>query len=128
MEKSSSSLMKGIGAPDHTLIEWYTPAISSLIWLMMTTRPDIAFTVVFFSQFTTNPTSEHVSGVKRIFHYLAGTTDHSITFGLNQLEHNDLYSPVGYVNSDWGGCNMTFQSTTGYVFFFNGGVISYTSK
>ena len=128
MGKSWSSLTKGIGAPNHTLIEWYAPAIGSLIWLMTTTRPDIAFTVVFFSQFTTNPTSEHVSGVKRIFRYLTGTTNYGITFGLNQMEHDYLYSPVGYVDSDWGGCNTTFRSTTGYVFFFNGGVICHTSK
>ena len=108
MKKSSSSLTKEIEAPDHTLIEWYTLAISSLIWLMMTTRSDIVFTVVFFSQFTTNLISEHVSEMKCIFHYSAGTTDHGITFGLNQLEHNDLYSPVEYVDSDWGGCNMIF--------------------
>ena len=108
MKKSLSSLTKEIRAPNHTLIEWYALAIDSLIWLITTTRPDIVFTVVFLSQFTTNPTSEHVSEVKHIFHYQAGTTDHGITFGLNQLEHNNLYSPVGYVNSDWGGCNTTY--------------------
>ena len=128
MEKSISSLMKEIKAPNHTLIEWYTSAISSLIWLMMTSRPDIIFAVVFFSQFTMNPTSEHVSEIKYTFYYLAGTTDHDIIFDLNQLEHNDLYSSVKYVDSDWGDCNMTFWSTTDYVIFFNEEAISHTFK
>ena len=128
MECTSLSFVKATGAPDHTTIEWYAPAIGSLIWLMTTTRPDIVFAVVYFSQFSTNPTADHVSGVKRIFRYLAGTAKLGITFGLNQLDHDDTGSPVGYIDSDWGGCNITFRSTTGYVFFFNGGVISHTSK
>ena len=128
MERSLLSLIKGIGPPDNNIIDWYAPAIGSLIWLMTTMRPDISYLVVFFSQFTTNPTPDHISGVKRIFHYLASTADLGITYGLKQLDHADNYSPVGYVNSDWGGCNSTFRSTTGYVFFFNGGIISHTSK
>ena len=91
-------------------------------------RPDIVFAVVYFSQFSTNPTADHISDVKWIFQYLAGTAKLGIIFGLNQLDHNDTGSPVDYIDSDWGGCNIMFRSTTDYIFFFNEGVISYISK
>ena len=128
MKCSSSSLIKGIESSDNDIIDWYTSAIESLIWLMMTMRPDISYLIIFFSQFITNSTLDHVSEVKRIFCYLTDTADLDITYGLKQLDHADDYSLVEYVDSNWSGCNSIFRSTTGYVFFFNGGIISHTSK
>ena len=95
---------------------------------MTTIRPDIVFAVVYFSQFNTNSTVNHISDVKQIFWYLAGTAKLGITFDLNQLDHDDTGSSVDYVDSNWGGCNIMFRSTTDYIFFFNRGVISHTSK
>ena len=68
--------------------------------MMMITRSDITFTIMFFSHFTINFTLEHVSEIKHIFCYLADIMNYNIIFNLNQLEHNNLYSSVKYVNSD----------------------------
>ena len=128
MEHTSLSFVKTTEALNHTTIEWYAPAIESLIWLMITMRPDIVFAVVYFSQFSTNSTADHISGVKWIFWYLVSTAELDIIFDLNQLDHNDTGNSVDYVDSDWGDCNIMFRFTTDYIFFFNGGVISHTSK
>ena len=47
----------------------------------MFTRPDIAFSVQCISQFNSNPGLIHWAAVKRIFHYLCGTTDYCLVLG-----------------------------------------------
>ena len=34
----------------------------------------------------------------------------------------------GYVNADYAGCRETRKSTTGYIFIFDGGAVSWMSK
>jgi hypothetical protein len=55
--------------------------------------------------------------MKHIFRYLVGTQDYDIKFG-----------PVGYTNSDYAGCLDTRKSTSGYIFKFGNGAISWRSK
>ena len=64
IECTSLSFVKVIKTSNHTTIKWYVPAIESLIWLMTTTRSDIVFVVVYFSQFSTNSTADHIFDVK----------------------------------------------------------------
>ena len=67
MKHTSLNFVKATKASDHITIKWYAPAIKSLIWLMTTMRSDIVFAVVYFSQFSTNSTADHISDVKWIF-------------------------------------------------------------
>ena len=47
---------------------------------MVTTRPDISFTIIKLSQFSTNPKDEHYDAVKEIFIYLYATKKHGIYY------------------------------------------------
>ncbi len=58
----------------------YKEAIGSLIYLMMCTRPDIAYAVGQAARFSQNPGKTHWSAVKRILSYLSGTLNHGIFF------------------------------------------------
>eukprot|EP00171_Calliarthron_tuberculosum_P000752 IDg752t1 len=55
----------------------------------------------------------------RVLRYIAGTRDRGLLFGGNQS-----LVPVGYSDSDWGGCLETRKSTSGYVFMLAGGAVS----
>jgi hypothetical protein len=44
--------------------------IRSLIWLSISTRPDISFAVAKLAHFAINPSKDHVAALSRIFHYL----------------------------------------------------------
>ena len=98
----------------------YQSAVGSLMYAMLGTRPDIAYAVGLVSSYSTNPSNEHWTAVKRIFRYLAGTKALGIVYGTSGI-------CGGLTDSDWGGSNDR-RSTSGYVFLLNGGAISWASR
>jgi hypothetical protein len=62
----------------------YRCVISGLRYLLHT-RPDLAFTVGYLRWFMEQPAEEHLTGVKRVLRYLAGTRDH----GLHYVRHEE---------------------------------------
>ena len=101
----------------------YAPAVGSLMYAMVATRPDISHAVGVVSRFMHNPDRSHWNAVKHVFRYLAGTKDHDILFGPNSTS-----GVVGYTDSDFAGCVDSRKSTTGYCFKFSNGAISWKSK
>ena len=68
------------------------------------------------------PTEAHLTAVKRVLHYLSGTRDLT-------LQHRNSEEPLtGYSDADWAGDHYDRHSTSGNVFIFGGGVISWSSK
>ena len=86
------------------------------------TRPDIAHVVGVVSIFLKNPGKEHWEAVKWILRYLRGSSDECLCFGAS--------NPIlkGYTDSDMAGDLDNRKSTTGYLFTFSGGAISWQSK
>ena len=58
----------------------YESAVSSLMYAMICTRPDIAHVVGVLSRFMSKPGKEHWTAVKRVFKYLRGTSDYGLCF------------------------------------------------
>jgi hypothetical protein len=101
----------------------YREAVGSLMYLMVSTRPDLAAAVQIVSRFATNPAPAHWKAVQRVLQYLQYTKDHGIKF---QKQGNTEIT--GYCDSDWAGCNDTRRSTTGYLFKLGGAAISWCSR
>ena len=55
------------------LLRNYQSIIGSLLYLMIGTRPDIAFAVTKLAQFSANPSQEHFERAKYICRYFVGT-------------------------------------------------------
>ena len=58
----------------------YQSTIGSLMYLGVSTRPDIAFAVNKLAWFNTKPQQEHWTALKRILRYLKGTTNVGILY------------------------------------------------
>ena len=101
----------------------YRHAVGSIMYLMIGTRPDLAFAIRKLSQHLEQPLQVHWIAVKRVLRYIAGTRDHGILFRGNK----DL-DLIGYSDSDWAGCRESRKSTSGFVFMLAGGAISWRSK
>ena len=88
---------------------------------MTGTRPDLSWIVSKLSQFLDQPTTLHVTAVKRVLRYIKGTLSYSLTFTPTA---STLY---GYTDSDWGGDTDDRRSTTGYLFTLGSTPVSWKS-
>lgn len=59
----------------------YREAIGSLLFLTLTTRPDISYAVNLLSRYCENPGPKHWGAIERIFRYLKGTMDLKLRYG-----------------------------------------------
>ena len=101
----------------------YRQAVGSLMYLMVSTRPDLAAAVGRVSRFGKNPGPEHWRAVKWILMYLQKTKSHGLTF-----RKQGKMQVIGHCDSDHNGCVDTRRSTTGYVMKLGGGSISWCSR
>jgi hypothetical protein len=101
----------------------YREAVGCLMYLMISTRPDIAAAVQFVSRFGTNPGPQHWEAVKHIFKYVHKTKHLQLTF-----KKQGVINLQGFSDSDWESCQDTRRSTSGYIFKLGGAAISWCSR
>jgi len=101
----------------------YQSIVGSLMWLMLCTRPDLAFTVSMLSKFNDRPTTEHLAAATYTLRYLRNTANLAIQYS---AQNSDM--PVGYTDSDFAGDPDDRKSTSGYVFMLAGGAVSWRAR
>ena len=105
----------------------YREAVGKVMYLMLGTRPDLAYSVSVLSRFVSNPGEEHWKGLKRVLRYVKGTLSMNLTLGGKTTSSEPIHLH-GYCDADWGGDIDTRCSTTGWVFIIGNGVVSWSSK
>lgn len=109
----------------------YASVVGALMYAAMGTRPDLAFAISTLSKYNNNPTPPHWSALKRVLRYLAGTKQHTLTYGLTAASGSQGLTGTqvfGYCDSDWGSSLEDRRSVTGWVFMLAGGAISWQSQ
>ena len=101
----------------------YQLVIGSLLYIMLGTRPDIAFTVIWMSQFCSNPSQEHLSRALYIVRYLGSTKNLALQF--NGANHNGF---LGYTDSNWAANPDDCKSITEYVLFLANSPVSWLTR
>nr|GEV87126.1 copia protein [Tanacetum cinerariifolium] len=87
------------------------------------TRPDISYATNKLSQYMHDPCDTHWQALKWLLRYLKGTTHFGLYFKRNQPLLLSTFS-----DSDWGGEQENGRSTTGYVVYLGGNIISWKSE
>jgi hypothetical protein len=105
-------------------ITMYRSIVGSLRYLVHT-RPDISFAVGFVSRFMEAPTTEHMSAVKQILRYIAGTLNFGCTYNVCK-DNAELL--IGFSDADHAGDVDDRRSTTGSLFFYGRCSISWQSQ
>ena len=112
---------KGQAKPE--LRSRFQTVIGSLLYLMLGTRPDLAFAVTKLAQFASNPSEEHLNRALYICRYLVGTKDYSLAY--------DGGSKLGLTagtDSDWASDPNTRRSQTGFFLKLANGIFSWQSR
>lgn len=119
MEKSKDNCKRGNIVTDFP----YRQAVGALMYLMIGTRPDLAYSVGYLSRHLENPTQEDIIKLKRVLRYISGTLSYGIKY--EKQKENGLKC---YSDADFGGCIETGRSTSGVVAVYAGGAISWLSQ
>jgi len=101
----------------------YREAVGSLMYLMIGTRPDIAFAIGKLSRFVSCYGKEHLAAIKRVLRYAEGSMDKGLVF-----DKSSSSVLKGFSDADWAGDRETRHSTTGFTFIFGGAAVSWGSK
>jgi len=100
----------------------YSQLVGSLMYLAVTTRPDISYAVGALARYMSCPTTTHWQAAKGVVRYLAGTMSYGIVCSGESVEL------AGYSDADYAADIETRRSTSGRVFIMNGGAIRWQSK
>ena len=98
------------GEVDPQLRTQFQQIIGSLLYIMLGTRPDIAFAVTKLAQFVANPSKEHLDKAKYILCYLAGTAKYALVY--KGASNKGL---IAFTDSDYTADPVKHRSTTGYL-------------
>lgn len=101
----------------------YREGLGALMYLVVATRPDLSHIVQFLSRFMANPGYDHWKALKRVFRYLKGTLEYSITY-YNVTHPGSTLQPVLYSDSSYANCMGTVRSTHGHIAVMAGGPVT----
>lgn len=103
----------------------YKELIGSLMYIMLGSRPDLSFSVNYFSQFQNCFDVEHWNHLKHILRYLKQTKDYGLKF-LKSRDSNVQLS--AYVDADFANDITDRKSVSGFVVKMNMNVIDWKTK
>lgn len=113
--------------------QWYRQLVGKFMYLMTSTRPDLAYTLSRLSKFTSSPSTAHGLAAKHLLKYLRGTSDLGILLGTDQRKSASRATAqavelLGYTDADFAADVDSRRSTSGYVFQLGNGPISWKAK
>ena len=76
----------------------YREIVGSLIYLMTSTRPDLAYVVNLLSQYMSSPHTVHLTIAKSVLRYIKGTIDYKLQY----VKSNNGLKLTVFSDSDWG--------------------------
>ncbi|XP_014499225.1 uncharacterized protein LOC106760285 [Vigna radiata var. radiata] len=100
----------------------YRGMIGSFLYFT-SSRLGIMHNVCLYARFQSSPKESHLTTVKRILKYLEGTKD----LGLWYPSGTNIFLD-GYSDSDFGGCKLDRNSTSGTCHLLGSSLISWHSK
>jgi hypothetical protein len=103
----------------------YVSAVGALMYLAITTRPDIAHAVGVLCRFMSKPGPAHWKAAKHLFRYLRGSIDYHLTYAPDSSS-SQLFTT--YSDADHGGNPDNGRSTSAYVVKMGTGAVSWMSR
>ena len=125
-----TSISESQNPADETL---YRSILGSMMYLMLCTRPDLAFAIGRLSMYSSNPSTEHMTAAKRLLRYTSKTRNLGLHFG--PYPNGSHPTALIFSDADWAGDTETRRSTGAYVCTLSDGrpnsphtAISWSSK
>ncbi|TXG49067.1 hypothetical protein EZV62_024942 [Acer yangbiense] len=94
----------------------YSNAVGSVMYAMISSRPDLAQAISILSRYMANPGKGHWNAMKWLLRYISSTTSVGLVYDCA----NSVVDLVGYVDSDYAGDRDKRRSTSSYFFTIAG--------
>ena len=107
-------------------IQLYQRIIGAFMYLMLGSRPDLAYAVQKLSRFSANPSSAHSKALERVMTYILGTTNYALKYC--RRNHGNAIDPTGFTDADFASDTSDSRSVTGYTFLLGDAAFSWFSK
>ncbi len=114
-----------LSADEGNLVEdttMYRHIVGSLIYMTIT-RPDLSYAVGMVSQFMQTPRKPHLDAMRHILRYIKHTLQCGIFY-----EAKSKLQVHGYTDVDWASNVSDRRSTSGFMFSFKSGDVTWSSK
>ena len=105
---ASQKLVKATEGEESVNQQQYQSVIGCLLYLSVGSRPDITYSVSTLAKFSSHPTQQHWTALKRVLRYLKGT----VHFGIMYTKESSKEC-IGYSDADWAGDLDDRKSTSG---------------
>jgi hypothetical protein len=116
---------------DAELVPQYQRLVGCLLYLAVATRPDISYYAMWLGQFNASPTRNHFLIAKHVLRYLSGTRTLALCLGAPSsripLTLSGYMKNVGCSDADWASDAIDRKSISGYSFFFQGSLVSWSA-
>src|SRR5712671_2294668 len=116
-------LIKYDGQATQSEIKNYQSLIGSLLYVQISTHPDLSFAVPRLAQYASNPSSQHLHLAQYILSYLLKTKDMCLSY--DGAEGDGLH---GYTDSSLGDQTDDRHSTCRFVFLLANAAIGWASR
>jgi hypothetical protein len=123
VQLSKGTPTKEANPSSDPLLNRYREIIGGVMYLAVSTRPDMAQALNVLARFSEDPQNVHVTAAKHLLAYLKGTTTCGLCFDANQPDNL-----LGYADADFAGDLDGRKSTSGYIFTMCGGPIAWSSR
>ncbi|CAI9762466.1 unnamed protein product [Fraxinus pennsylvanica] len=102
----------------------YHNAVGSVMYLMVCSKPDLAYSISVLSRYMANPGETHWDAMKWLLRYIKGTSNLGIQFR-KQAESVIL---KGFTDSDYAGDRINRKSTSSYMYTLCNSCTSWKSQ
>ena len=119
---AGTQLTKAAISDNLTASSDYQSIVSSQMYAMLATRPDLAQSIQQTSQHNQKPTKIHLKAARQGFRYLNGTSNQGITYDSKKGLKLEAWS-----DASWG-AEEGRESVSGFIFIIAGVAISWSSK
>ena len=101
------------------------------MYLAIASRPDLSYYAMWLGQFNALPSRSHFLVAKHVLRYLAGTQKLSLGLGApssnTPVSLSGFMQNVGCSNANWASDTADRKSISGYSFYFEGSLISWSA-
>ena len=106
----------------------YQSLVGGIMYLMLGTRPDLAYSISVFSKHIAKLQQHHLGMAKQVLRYLKQTQNQSLTYRHSGTPKVPGSPITGFRDSDWAGDATDRHSTSGYIFLYGQTAISWKAK